>query len=101
VTGDKRVSALPDVPTLKEQGFDVVVNGWQGLFAPAKTPDPVLDKIETTAKAAMTDAKWHEALARDGLELAPERSRAQFAQAVKDEHAFWAKKLKALNIDME
>jgi tripartite-type tricarboxylate transporter receptor subunit TctC len=101
VTGEKRVSALPDVPTLKEQGIDIVVTGWQGLFAPAKTPAAILDKVEKDAKAAMKDAKWAEALGRDGLELAPERSRADFAKFVADEHAFWGKKLKALNIEME
>ena len=101
VTGDKRVSALPDVPTLKEQGIDVVVNGWQGLFAPAKTPDAILDKIEKDTKAAMKDPKWAEALARDGLELPPDRTRAEFAKFVADEHAFWGKKLKALKIEME
>jgi tripartite-type tricarboxylate transporter receptor subunit TctC len=101
VTGDKRIKSLPDVPTLKEQGIDVVVNGWHGLFAPAKTPDATLDKIEKDAKQAMKEPKWEEALAKDGLELPPDRTRAQFAKFVADEHAFWGKKLKALNIDME
>ena len=101
VTGDKRVSSLPDVPTLKEQGIDVVVTSWQGLFAPAKTPADVLDKVEKAAKEGMKNPKWDEALARDGLEQPPERSRADFARFVKDEHAFWGKKLKQLNVDME
>ena len=101
VTGEKRVKSLPDVPTLKEQGIDVVVNGWHGLFAPAKTPDAILDKIEKDTKQAMKDPKWEEALAKDGLELPPDRTRAEFAKFVADEHAFWGKKLKALKIDME
>jgi len=101
VTGDKRVKSLPDVPTLKEQGIDVVVTGWQGLFAPAKTPGDILDKIEAATKKAMKDPKWEEALARDGLEQPTEHSRAEFTQMVKDEHAFWGKKLKQLNIEME
>jgi tripartite-type tricarboxylate transporter receptor subunit TctC len=101
VTGEKRVSALPDVPTLKEQGIDVVVSGWQGLFAPAKTPDAILDKIEKDSKQAMKDPKWEEALSRDGLELPPDRTRAEFAKVVADEHAFWGKKLKVLKIEME
>ena len=101
VTGDKRLKSLPDVPTLKEAGIDVVVNGWHGLFAPAKTPDAVLDKIEKDTKQAMKDPRWEEALAKDGLELPPERTRAQFAKFVADEHAFWGKKLKQLNIEME
>jgi tripartite-type tricarboxylate transporter receptor subunit TctC len=101
VTGNKRVKSLPDVPTLKEQGIDVVVTSWQGLFAPAKTPDAILDKIDKSAKEAMKNPKWEEALARDGLEMPPERSRAEFTKFVVDEHAFWGKTLKKLNIDME
>ena len=101
VTGEKRLKSLPDVPTLKEAGIDVVVNGWHGLFAPAKTPDAVLDKIDADMTKAMKDPRWEEALAKDGLELPPERTRAQFAKFVADEHAFWGKKLKQLNIEME
>jgi tripartite-type tricarboxylate transporter receptor subunit TctC len=101
VTGNKRVKSLPEVPTLKEQGVDVVVTSWQGLFAPAKTPPDVLDKIEKAAKEAMKNPKWDEALARDGLEQPPERTRAEFTQFVKDEHTFWGKTLKELKIEME
>ncbi len=101
VTGDKRLKSLPDVPTLKEQGIDVVVNSWHGLFAPAKTPDAILDKIERDAKAAMKDPKWEAALAKDGLELPPERTRAGFAKFVRGEHDFWGKKLKELHVEME
>jgi tripartite-type tricarboxylate transporter receptor subunit TctC len=101
VTGNKRVKSLPDVPTLKEQGIDVVVTSWQGLFAPAKTPADILDKIEKAAKEGMKNPKWDEALARDGLEQPPERTRAEFAKFVADEHTFWGKTLKELKIEME
>lgn len=101
VTGERRIKSMPDVPTLKEQGIDVVVNGWHGLFAPAKTPAAVLDKIEKDVKQAMKDPKWQEALAKDGLEQPPERNRAEFTKFVQYEHGFWAKKLKALKIEME
>lgn len=101
VTGEKRLKSLPDVPTLKEAGIDVVVNGWHGLFAPAKTPDAVLDKIDAEMTKAMKDPRWEEALSKDGLELPPQRTRAQFAKFVAEEHAFWGKKLKQLNVEME
>ncbi len=101
VTGNKRVSALPDVPTLKEQGVDVAVTGWHGLFAPPKTPDAILDRLHKETAIAMKDPKYTEALAKDGLELPPARTRAEFAKYVEDEHAFWGKKLKALNIQAE
>jgi tripartite-type tricarboxylate transporter receptor subunit TctC len=101
VTGNHRLTSLPDVPTLKEQGIDAVINGWHGLFAPAKTSDVLLDTIARTAKQAMKDPKWAEVLAKDGVEVPPERTRAEFARYVADEHAFWGAKLKALKIDME
>jgi tripartite-type tricarboxylate transporter receptor subunit TctC len=101
VTGNKRVSSLPDVPTLKEQGVDVAVTGWHGLFAPPKTPDAILDRLHKETAIAMKDPKYTEALAKDGLELPPARSRAEFTKYVEEEHAFWGKKLKALNIQAE
>ncbi len=45
--------------------------------------------------------QWKEALAKDGVDLPPERSRAEFARSVADEHAFWGKKLKAMKLDVE
>ena len=101
VTGTRRITSLPDVPTLKEQGIDATINGWHGLFAPARTPDVVLDRIERDARQAMKEPRWAEVLAKDGVELPPARSRGEFARYVADEHAFWGGKLKALKIDME
>jgi tripartite-type tricarboxylate transporter receptor subunit TctC len=101
VTGEKRVSSLPDVPTLKEQGVNVAVTGWHGIFAPAKTPDAILDRVHKETVAAMKDPKFTGALAKDGLELPPSRSRAEFTKFVVDEHAFWGKKLKELDVKME
>ena len=101
VTGDKRVSSLPDVPTLKEQGINVAVTGWHGIFAPPGTPDAILDRVHKDVTTAMKDPKYTGALAKDGLELPPARSRADFAKFVAEEHAFWGKKLKQLNVEME
>ncbi len=101
VTGTRRLSSLPDVPTLKEQGIDAVINGWHGLFAPAGTPDALLDTIAAKAKQAMKAPKWAEVLDKDGVELPPERTRAEFARYIADEHVFWGRKLQALKVDME
>src|SRR5258705_13230481 len=101
VTGNRRLTSLPDVLTLKEQGIDAVINGWHGLFAPASTPAVLLDTIARNAKLAIMDPKWAEVLAKDGVEVPPERTRAEFAHYVADEHAFWGRELKALKIGME
>src|SRR6185295_14562718 len=43
--GAKRASALPDVPTLKEQGYDVEFSLWVGVFAPKGTPAPIVNTL--------------------------------------------------------
>ena len=75
--------------------------GGHGLFAPARTADAILDKVEKVAKQAMKDPKWEQALAKDGVDVPPERSRAEFARYVADEHAVWGKKLKPMKLDVE
>ena len=45
VSSEKRYPSIPDVPTFKEQGFDVVTTEWYGLLAPAGTPQPIIDKL--------------------------------------------------------
>jgi tripartite-type tricarboxylate transporter receptor subunit TctC len=101
VTGETRVTSLPDVPTLKEQGVDAVVIDWYGLFAPVRTPDDVLDKIYAATRAAMKDPQWTAALAKDGLEMPPARTRPEFVNFVAQQHAFWGEKLKAMGIEAE
>jgi tripartite-type tricarboxylate transporter receptor subunit TctC len=100
VTGNKRVKSLPDVPTLKEQGIDVVVTSWQGLFAPAKTPATSRQDREGD-QGGDEESQVGGGAGQDGLEQPPERTRAEFTKFVSDEHAFWGKTLKELKIEME
>ncbi|MBL0143544.1 MAG: tripartite tricarboxylate transporter substrate binding protein [Betaproteobacteria bacterium] len=62
--GDSRHPALPDVPTLKELGYDAQFSQWTGLFVPAGTPEPVIAKLREAAKAVASDATFLAALAR-------------------------------------
>ena len=50
VTGTERHRALPNVPTFREQGFDLVVTEWYGLFAPKGTPKPIVAKLNAEMK---------------------------------------------------
>jgi tripartite-type tricarboxylate transporter receptor subunit TctC len=61
--GDKRLAALPDVPTLTESGFDAVFFQWSALFAPAGTPEPVLARLRDAARAAAADPRFIAAMA--------------------------------------
>ncbi len=53
VSSDRRIPSLPDVPTLKESGIDVVMTQWYGLAAPKGTPQPVINKIAQAVKQAL------------------------------------------------
>jgi tripartite-type tricarboxylate transporter receptor subunit TctC len=56
VTSARRVSSLPDVPTLEEQGLKGANVGiWHGLYAPKGTPKPVIDKLVSSLQEAMKD----------------------------------------------
>jgi tripartite-type tricarboxylate transporter receptor subunit TctC len=61
--GDKRLAALPDVPTLTESGFDAIFFQWSALFAPAGTPEPVLGRLRDAARAAAADPRFIAAMA--------------------------------------
>ena len=62
--GETRHPAFPDVPTLKELGYDAQFSQWTGLFVPAGTPEPVVAKLREAAKAAADDATFKGALAK-------------------------------------
>ncbi len=62
--GESRHPALPDVPTLRELGYDATFSQWTGLFVPAGTPEPVVAKLREAAKAAAADPAFLAALAR-------------------------------------
>ena len=53
--GAKRIPAYPDVPTFKEQGYDIEYFIWAGLFAPAATPEPVQKMLRDAVRRAVED----------------------------------------------
>ena len=73
VTTRERIKALPDAPTLDEQGlkgFQVVV--WHGIYAPKGTPAAVLDKVNAAVRGALKDPVVQQRMAELGAEIVPE-----------------------------
>jgi tripartite-type tricarboxylate transporter receptor subunit TctC len=62
--GDARLAAMPDVPTLKELGYDAQFSQWTGLFVPAGTPEPVIAKLRQAARLAVSDPAFQSSLAK-------------------------------------
>lgn len=65
LTGDKRSSALPQVPTFKELGINVVVTQWYGLVAPAGTPANVLKYLSEHLSKALSNPEVQQAIRKD------------------------------------
>lgn len=78
-TGATRSSVFPDVPTLKEAGYDVVASAWFGLFAPAGTPAAIVNRLHEAVAAAARNPELRAKLAAQGDEVlveGPEKFRA-------------------------
>nr|WP_310733666.1 tripartite tricarboxylate transporter substrate binding protein [Aquincola tertiaricarbonis] len=89
VAGPKRVPALPDVPTLKEAGVDGVdVTQWYALFAPAKTPKAVVDKLNKAVNQVLADAEVVKRFEDNGADVQTS-SPAELGALVKAELAKW------------
>lgn len=70
VTGAKRWFSLPDVPTMIEAGYpDFVSDTFSALLAPAKTPQPIIDRLVKEAQAAMRTDEAREQANRAGFEI--------------------------------
>jgi len=101
VTTAKRAAAAPDVPTIAESGVKgFSVSNWQGVLAPAKTPAPIVKKLNQDILAALKLPGMTEALAAQGLESAggtPE----EFGALIKSEIAKYTQVVKAAKITVD
>jgi tripartite-type tricarboxylate transporter receptor subunit TctC len=73
VTTRNRIKALPDAPTLHEQGlkdFEVVV--WHGIYAPRGTPKPIIERMNAAVRAALKDPDVVKRMADLGAEIVPD-----------------------------
>src|SRR3954452_2065996 len=68
--GEKRTASLPDVPTLKEEGYDVEFSLWVGLFAPKGTPAAATDRIRAETRKAVATEQFKAAIHNIGDEVA-------------------------------
>ena len=94
VSGSRRSPFLADVPTMREQGYDVVVDSWLGVFVPARTPPDVVQALSGAIREAVKSAEMVDNLAKVGNEptfQTPE----DFAATVKADIARWGPIVKA------
>jgi tripartite-type tricarboxylate transporter receptor subunit TctC len=93
---EKRITAAPEVPTGAEAGYPgFIAQLFMGLFAPAGTPKPVIDKLSKTTQEAMADKDFQSKLITQGYEPVVDSDPAKAAKYLKEEQARWAPVLKA------
>ncbi|MBT9596598.1 MAG: 4-oxalomesaconate tautomerase [Vitreoscilla sp.] len=89
IAGPKRSPLMPDVPTLKEAGVDGVdVQQWYGLFAPAKTPKPIVEQLNKALNQVLNDKDIIKRIEDHGADVETSTPEA-FGKLVKDELARW------------
>jgi tripartite-type tricarboxylate transporter receptor subunit TctC len=93
----QRSALLPDVPTLKEAGLDVEADAWNGLIAPARTPEPIIAKIHDVVVDALVEPAIREKLATQYMEPIP-TTPAQFRAKIDADLARWSPVIKALDL---
>jgi tripartite-type tricarboxylate transporter receptor subunit TctC len=100
VTSEKRSAQLPEVPAIAETmpGFSVV--SWQGIFAPAGVPKPIVDKLSGELIKTVNDPEIRAKLVEQGIEPGG-MSPAELAAFQKAEVEKWARVVKAANIKLD
>lgn len=101
VSSAKRMSAIPNVPTIAESGVPGFETGsWQGVVAPAGTPREIVTKLNTTIAGILNTQDLRESLAKQGAEVRT-NSPDEFATFIRTEKARWAKVVKDANVKIE
>ncbi len=99
-SGKERSPFLPQVPTLREAGYDLAASGWYGMFAPAKTPPEVVERLNRAIVAAVRSPDVKERLLKFGLQPTG-TSAAELAKIQRDDSEFWAAAVKASGFSAE
>ncbi|MGH8633953.1 MAG: Bug family tripartite tricarboxylate transporter substrate binding protein [Burkholderiales bacterium] len=101
VISPERNPAYPEIPTMREQGLDMVVGSWQGLFVPKGTPQPVVSKLYQVGIEMMKDPLVIKRMTEGGVTIVTSKSPADFVAFVKAETERFGKVIKDANIQTE
>ena len=101
VSTAKRLPSLPNVPTVAESGVPgFVVNSWIGILAPAKTPQPIIDRLQKELNAVVHSPETKERLASLGIESSG-NTPAEFRAEIETDLKKYADVVKTANIRVD
>jgi tripartite-type tricarboxylate transporter receptor subunit TctC len=99
VSTQERLAAFPDVHWIQQQGVpDYDVYAWQGMIAPANTPQPVI--VESALRRALKDAEVVKRLVTAGVEPFS-ATRAEFAELIRKYRALWHPLIRDFNMSLD
>jgi tripartite-type tricarboxylate transporter receptor subunit TctC len=102
VNAAQRLAAAPEIPTAIEQGVPGMIGLlFLGLFAPAATPRPIVDRIAEATRAAMADVEFQKVLIASGLEAIPDSNSDKAKQFIDEEIARWGPVVKAAGFKVD
>ena len=101
VTIPTRYFNLPDVPTLREEGFDMNFANWFGFVAPANTPAPVVQKLAAETSATLQTPETRAMLQKLGVDAYPAMSAPEFTKFLDSERTRWGNVIKASGLKPE
>lgn len=101
ISTEDRSPLVPDVPTFREIGYPgMTQRGWLGLFAPAGTPRPIVERLNREVRAALGTDELKARMAADGFVPMP-FSPEQFGAFIREDLAPWERTIRALNLTVE
>lgn len=101
VISPQRNPALPEIPTMREQGLDMVVGSWQGLFVPKGTPQAVVDRLYKVGNEMMKNPQVVKRLSEGGVSIVSSASPADFRAFVKSETGRFGKVIRDTGVKTE
>jgi tripartite-type tricarboxylate transporter receptor subunit TctC len=100
IADKQRLPTMPDVPTLAEAGVPIEGLGWNGIFVPAGTPQPIIDRLQAEIAKVLRSKEVQDDAATLGTIAGGERPQ-EFAAFVRGEVQKWGKVIKDANIKAE
>ena len=101
VITSQRIPQTPDVPTMREQGFDMVVGSWQGVYVPKGTPNAVIGRLFKATHETMKHPDVVKRLTESGISIVTSASPAEFRKFWEAEIRRFGKVIKDAGLETE
>lgn len=100
-TGSRRCPALPNLPTVSEQGYPFNADGWYGMFAPARTPAAIVQRMNAEINKVLATEDTVQRFLELNMPSPPIKTPEQFASTVTSDLALWQNMAKGVNLKLD